>query len=251
MEEEAEIDDQYTKGIIKDLIEGISESSNRGSSMTGAKRRFRKQKDIDRPIPDFELAEIMGEFEIDDAGNYIILRGEAGELLDRHERLVNKRGYLVDKHGNIINHNQEIILMAYELDADGEIPASCGFEKRKQNLLSMGDDDQFKVHTYGQGPGRSHGQDGESQNDEDMVERQFNELKRGGGASSRSGSQIEEPLAGGQSFMVDEHGNIDDMIDIITKKTVPVKKDALRANRGRGSSPGAASRESGSKVAKK
>lgn len=47
--------------------------------------------------------------------------------------------------------------MVYELDADGEIPASCGFEKRKQNLLSMGDDDQFKVHTYGQGPGRGLG----------------------------------------------------------------------------------------------
>jgi hypothetical protein len=27
--------------------------------------------------------------------------------------------------------------------------------------------------------------------------------------------------------MVDENGNIDDMIDIITKKTVPVKKDKL------------------------
>ena len=51
--------------------------------------------------------------------------------------------------------------------------------------------------------------------------------------------------------MVDEHGNIDDMIDIITKKTVPVKKDALRANRGRDNSPGGVSRESGSKVAKK
>ena len=105
MEEEAEIDDQYTKGIIKDLIEGISESSNRESSMTGAKRRFKKQKDLGRAIPDFELTEIMGEFEIDDAGNYIILRGEGGELLDRHERLVNKRGYLVDMQGNIVNTN--------------------------------------------------------------------------------------------------------------------------------------------------
>ena len=45
----------------------------------------------------------MGEFEIDDAGNYIILRGEAGELLDRRERPVNKRGYLVDMVGNVIN----------------------------------------------------------------------------------------------------------------------------------------------------
>lgn len=43
--------------------------------------------------------------------------------------------------------------------------------------------------------------------------------------SSHSGSrsQIGEPLAGHRNFMVDENGNIDDMIDIITKKTVPVK----------------------------
>ena len=30
-------------------------------------------------------------------------------------------------------------------------------------------------------------------------------------------------MAGHRNFMVDENGNIDDMIDIITKKTVPVK----------------------------
>ncbi len=45
----------------------------------------------------------MGEFEIDDAGNYIILRGEQGELLDKQGRPVNKRGYLVDKIGNVID----------------------------------------------------------------------------------------------------------------------------------------------------
>ena len=31
--------------------------------------------------------------------------------------------------------------------------------------------------------------------------------------------------------MVDEHGNIDDMIDIITRHTVPVKKDELKHHR--------------------
>jgi hypothetical protein len=51
----------------------------------------------------------MGEFEIDDAGNYIILRSEQGELLDRRERPVNKRGYLVDKAGNVINQKGKII----------------------------------------------------------------------------------------------------------------------------------------------
>jgi hypothetical protein len=34
--------------------------------------------------------------------------------------------------------------------------------------------------------------------------------------------------------MVDENGNIDDMIDIITKKTVPVKKDKLGPGAGKG-----------------
>ena len=139
MEEEAEIDDQYTKGIIKDVIEGLSEMSHRDEHGAEKKKAKRGQEPL-RPIPDFEFADIMGEFEIDDAGNYIILRGEAGELLDRNERPVNKRGYLVDKLGNVVNTKQEVILTASELDSDEEIPASYGFEKRKQTLLNMSND---------------------------------------------------------------------------------------------------------------
>jgi len=139
MEEEAEIDDQYTKGIIKDVIEGLSEMSQR-DEFGAEKKKTKKGQEPLRPIPDFEFADIMGEFEIDDAGNYIILRGEAGELLDRNERPVNKRGYLVDKLGNVVNTKQEIILTASELDSDEEIPASYGFEKRKQTLLNMSND---------------------------------------------------------------------------------------------------------------
>ena len=47
-------------------------------------------------------------------------------------------------------------------------------------------------------------------------------------SDSGSRSQIGEPLAGNRNFMIDENGNIDDMVDIITKKTVPVKKENLR-----------------------
>lgn len=43
---------------------------------------------------------------------------------------------------------------------------------------------------------------------------------------------------------MDENGNIDEMIEIITRKTVPVKKDTLQGNRG--GSPGRASREGSS-----
>ena len=60
--------------------------------------------------------------------------------------------------------------------------------------------------------------------------------------SSHSGSrsQIGETLAGHRNFMVDANGNIDDMIDIITKKTVAVKKEKLgpgKAKKG-GKKPG-------------
>jgi hypothetical protein len=99
MEEEAEIDDQYTKGLINGVIDCISESSKEAVET----KQKKPKKKRDKTVPEFELNEIMGEFEIDDAGNYIIERGEQGELLDSAGRPVNKRGYLVDKFGNVIN----------------------------------------------------------------------------------------------------------------------------------------------------
>lgn len=85
----------------------------------------------------------MGQFEIDDLGNYIILRGDKGELLDKLERKVNRRGYLVDKFGNVINTKGNIIFKAVELDVDDEIPAPFGFEKRKRNLMKFAEDKKF------------------------------------------------------------------------------------------------------------
>lgn len=79
----------------------------------------------------------MGEFEIDDSGNYIIMRGEDGKLLDKNMKQVNQRGYLIDRVGNIVNKKQELIFKHVELDSDEEIPAPIGFDKRKQNLLNM------------------------------------------------------------------------------------------------------------------
>ena len=56
-----------------------------------------------KEIPDFELVDVMGEFDIDTMGNFIIMKGGKGELLDKGDRKVNKRGYLVDRYGNVIN----------------------------------------------------------------------------------------------------------------------------------------------------
>lgn len=104
MEEDIEMDGEFPKDLIDNVIDGISESE---SNVTGRKKGKKKKKNLNakktRDIPDFELADIMGDFEIDDLGNFIILRGEKGELLDKKERRVNRRGYLIDRFGNIIN----------------------------------------------------------------------------------------------------------------------------------------------------
>jgi hypothetical protein len=138
LEDEAEIDGDYTKDLIGGIIDGMSESE----SIVGTKkRRSKKKKGLDtkrqKDIPEFELGDIMGDFEIDDLGNFIILRGESGNLLDKKERRVNRRGYRVDRFGNIINNRDQIIFKQVELDSDDEIPAPFGFEKRKKNLLNM------------------------------------------------------------------------------------------------------------------
>jgi hypothetical protein len=104
LEDEVEMDQDFAQNLIDNVIDGMSESE----SNVGQKRKTRgKKKALNtkraKEIPDFELADIMGDFEIDDLGNFIILRGEKGELLDKRERRVNRRGYLIDRFGNVIN----------------------------------------------------------------------------------------------------------------------------------------------------
>ena len=133
LEEEAEIDDQFAQGLINGVIDGLSESSQDATSGQGTFRRKRKKKaKATRKVPAFELDHIMGDFEIDEGGNFVILKGENGELLDRGDKPVNRRGYLVDKQGNVINKDGDIIFKVNELESDDEIPAAHALEKRKQ-----------------------------------------------------------------------------------------------------------------------
>eukprot|EP00352_Strombidinopsis_acuminata_P002733 CAMPEP_0176389192 /NCGR_PEP_ID=MMETSP0126-20121128/38180_1 /TAXON_ID=141414 ORGANISM="Strombidinopsis acuminatum, Strain SPMC142" /NCGR_SAMPLE_ID=MMETSP0126 /ASSEMBLY_ACC=CAM_ASM_000229 /LENGTH=123 /DNA_ID=CAMNT_0017757859 /DNA_START=4101 /DNA_END=4475 /DNA_ORIENTATION=- len=121
----------------------------------------------------------MGQFEIDDLGNYIILRGDKGELLDKIERRVNRRGYLVDKFGNVINTKGNIIFKAVELDVDDEIPAPFGFEKRKKNLLRFAEDKKFGAASKPKSlkdlvPDKANILD----ENEDPIEKQFNQIRK-------------------------------------------------------------------------
>ena len=150
MEEEPELDDLFTQNLIRGVIDGISQSSAEGRRSHHKKRsNMRKKGGRSRKVPEFELADIMGEFDIDDTGNYIILRGAQGQLLDKNDRLVNRRGYLSDKFGNVVDKNGQVVFRATDLDSDDEIPASFVFEKRQKNLMNLADQENLQVKSFG------------------------------------------------------------------------------------------------------
>jgi len=82
MEEEAEIDYDFAKGLIANVIDHISSADESAPAQEKKKKPKKKVFKPKKEIPDFELADIMGDFEIDDMGNFIIMRGDGGELLD-------------------------------------------------------------------------------------------------------------------------------------------------------------------------
>lgn len=153
LHEEMEIDDDYARALIQGVLsDGITDSDDENMSQVTQKKRKKKLKEegIVAKIsktgkrPDFELSDIMGKFDIDDSGNYIILRGDDAKLFDKDGREVNRRGYLIDILGNIINRKNELIFHAGELDSDEEIPAPIGFDKRKQILLGLKDEEDIE-----------------------------------------------------------------------------------------------------------
>ena len=57
-------------------------------------------------IPNFDIEDIIGEFDIDNKGNNLIIKTKDSKLNDKFGRLVNRRGYLVDEDGNVITRRE-------------------------------------------------------------------------------------------------------------------------------------------------
>ena len=83
---------------------------------------------MQRP-PRHNLIDVMGHFETDLEGNFILLKrlapnGRDQWVVDALGRRVNKRGYLVDDDENIVNKYGELVLQRDDLDSlSGDIPA--------------------------------------------------------------------------------------------------------------------------------
>jgi hypothetical protein len=143
--EDVKIDPDMAQSILDGVLGNISDDDD-GLNDQLVRRTKRERMALAKKrkmeIPDFEIEEIMGEFDVDDKGNYVILRNdETNELEDKHGRRVNRRGYLIDENGNIINKKGNLIFKENELDSDDEIPPPYSFEKRKKQLLNTKPDD--------------------------------------------------------------------------------------------------------------
>jgi hypothetical protein len=117
----------------------------------------------------------MGDFEIDDEGNNLIVRDKDGRLNDKEGRRVNTRGYLIDIEGNIITRKGVLIFRKDEIDTDDEIPAPFCFEKKKESLFRV-----EALNIYNKKFKKVQVKD-----EEDEIEKEFNKLKQAN-ASHRS-----------------------------------------------------------------
>lgn len=75
-----------------------------------------------KEIPDFQLKEILGDFDQDDKGVYLIVL-DGKKLWDKKHRQVNKMGYTVDGKGNVVTKSGVFLFYQEELDANtDELP---------------------------------------------------------------------------------------------------------------------------------
>ena len=121
-----------SRGMVNNVLdnfEGFQEKKKRRKLLPARMRQ----------LPSFEINDLIGSFEIDEDGNFVILRngkdanGKA-RLEDQQGRRVNQRGYLMNDMGQILKNDGTIIFKEEEVDADGEIPAPFCYLKGKDSL---------------------------------------------------------------------------------------------------------------------
>ena len=142
-----------------------------------------------RQLPQFEISDLIGNFDIDEEGNFIIIKNgkdSAGNprLEDQDGRRVNQRGYYMSDDGQILMKDGTFVFRKDEVDDDGEIPAPFCYKKNKDSL-GLG----LNANLFGPNgiPGTQAAYDSnavvrEQEEEEEVIEREFNYFKKGANA---------------------------------------------------------------------
>ena len=125
-----------------------------------------------RALPNFAINDIIGEFDVDEQGNFIIVSNgydQLGRVVleDAQGRRVNKRGYLLDNLGHVITKDGQLVFRPNELDSDDEIPAPFCYLKHKETLGLKSD-----------APPNLNGIVLEQDEEDELIEREFRKLKQ-------------------------------------------------------------------------
>ena len=129
-----------------------------------------------RQLPAFEISDLIGNFDIDEDGNYIIVRNGTDKkgvprLEDQDGKRVNRRGYFLNDEGYVVTRQGTIVFKPDEIDEDGEIPAPFCYLKNKETL-AQGQNNGLPVGSYD-----VNGVVMEQDEEEEMIDRELNKLK--------------------------------------------------------------------------
>lgn len=124
-----------------------------------------------RTLPNFTINDIIGVFEIDEDGNFIIVSDgldEKGNMIlkDANGNRVNRRGYLLNDFRQVITNKGMVIFRPEELDSDDEIPAPFCYQKHKDTIGLKSD---APPNLWGLVP--------EGEEEEDLVEKEYARMR--------------------------------------------------------------------------
>jgi hypothetical protein len=142
------------------------------------KRRKRLPPARMKQLPMFNIEDIVGNFDIDEEGNYMIISNgedQRGNMIleDMDGLRVNRRGYLINNQGEVVLKDGTVIFRAEEVDEDGEIPAPFCYRKN-------GCEDKPE----GNNMPDANSQQNETDEEMDVVDMEYRRLQQDGARSS-------------------------------------------------------------------
>lgn len=186
--------------LINGVIDGYDQDIGVAKiSNDTKKRRKRLTKKRLAEIPNFDIEEILGEFEVDNHGNYMIIKTKNGKLNDKCGRLVNRRGYLIDAAGNVITRRGIFIFYKEEIDVDDEIPAPFCFDKKMKRLFRV---EAFSVFRKERKKERVEMQD-------EYIEREFRRLKE----EARVNKKLDSKSKAAANYAHTARSSVESMMD--------------------------------------